>query len=379
MHYPWCELHDSSAHEKAKLALGREADVEGIRLQTGLHTSDGKEMGMGGDRMRIVVTDGFTLNPGDNPWDEIGRLGTLAVYDRTSPAELIERCRDGDILIVNKTQVREASMGKLPQLRYITVAATGYDCVDIEAAGRRGIPVSNVPVYGTDSVAQYVFSALLHLSHNISDHDAAVKGGEWARSPDWSFWKRPLVELAGKTLGIVGFGRIGRRVGELAHAFGMRVLAHDTYHGIEPGYTPFAWSEMEELFAASDFVSLHCPLTGDNRGFVNRALLGRMRPDAILINASRGPLVDEGDLAAALNAGGLAAAVVDVVAVEPIRPGNPLLSARNLVITPHLAWATREARKRLMGTTADNVRAFQAGAPRNVVNQAHLSARPPRG
>ncbi len=319
-------------------------------------------------RTQIVVTDGHTLNPGDNPWDELERMGDVSVYARTAPGELIERCREAEILVVNKTQVREAALGQLPRLKYVTVAATGYDCVDIAAAGRRGIPVSNVPVYGTDSVAQYVFSAVLNLAHNIGEHDAAVKAGEWARCPDWSFWKRPLWELAGKTLGIVGFGRIGRRVGELAHAFGMRVLAHDTFHGKDPGYAPFAWSEMAELFAAADVVTLHCPLTADNRGFVNRELLGRMRPHAVLINASRGPLVNEADLAAALNAGILAAAAVDVVAVEPVHPDNPLLSARNLVITPHLAWATLEARRRLMRTTTDNVRAFLAGTPQNVVN-----------
>jgi glycerate dehydrogenase len=325
-------------------------------------------------RMNIVVTDGYTLNPGDNPWDQIESLGALRVYDRTAPGELIDRCRDADILIVNKTLVREPSLEQMPSLRYITLTATGYDVVDVAAAGRRGIPVSNVPIYGTDSVAQYVFSAVLHLCHNISEHDAAVKAGEWTRNPDWSFWKRPLVELAGKTLGVVGFGRIGRRVGELAHLFGMSVLAYDTYRGAEPGYSPFAWSSLEDLFAGSDIVSLHCPLTKDNHAFVNRELLGLMRPSAILVNASRGPLVNEGDLAAALNAGKLAAAAVDVVSVEPIRPENPLLSARNLVITPHLAWATLEARQRLMTTTADNVRAFQAGAPQNVVNQSHLKA-----
>jgi len=323
-------------------------------------------------RMNIVVTDGFTLNPGDNPWDEIERLGTLTVYDRTAPGELIDRCRDADVLIVNKTQVREPSLEQLPSLRYITLSATGYDVVDVAAAGRRGIPVSNVPIYGTDSVAQYVFSAVLHLWHNISVHDEAVKAGEWTRNPDWSFWKRPLVELAGKTIGVVGFGRIGRRVGELAHAFGMSVLAYDTYRGADPGYAPFSWSSLEDLFAGSDIVSLHCPLTTDNYGFVNRRLLGYMGPSAILINAARGPLVNEGDLAAVLNEGKIAAAAVDVVAVEPIRPENPLLTARNLVITPHMAWATLEARKRLTAIIVDNLRAFQAGVSQNVVNQSHL-------
>jgi glycerate dehydrogenase len=322
--------------------------------------------------VHIVVTDGYTLNPGDNPWDAIGRMGKLTVHDRTAPGELIDRCRDAEILIVNKTQVREASMEQLPRLRYITMAATGYDCVDAAAAGRRGIPVSNVPVYGTDSVAQYVFSAILHVCHNIGVHDAAVRAGEWTRNPDWSFWKTPLTEIAGKTLGIVGFGRIGRRVGELAHAFGMKVLAYDAFRGADPAYAPFAWSTIEELFAGSDIVSLHCPLTADNRGFVDRRLLERMRPSAMLINASRGPLVNEGDLAAALNTGALAAAVLDVMAVEPIRPDNPLLAARNLAITPHLAWATLEARQRLMGTIAENIAAFLSGKPQNVVNLPSL-------
>ncbi len=325
-------------------------------------------------KMNIVVTDGFTLNPGDNPWHEIEKLGKLTIHERTAPGELMDRCRNADTLIVNKTQLREPSLEQLPALRYIAVTATGYDVVDVAAAGRRGIPVSNVPIYGTDSVAQYVFSAVLHLWHNISEHDQAVKSGEWAGSPDWSFWKRPLVELAGKTLGVVGFGRIGRRVGELAHAFGMKVLACKSHRGPDPDYSPFAWVSLEDLFADSDVVSLHCPLTAENRAFVNRNLLSRMRPDAILINASRGPLVNEEDLAAALNAGALAAAVADVVSADPIRPDNPLLSARNMVLTPHLAWAAREARQRLMAITAENVRAFLAGTPQNVVNRPHLES-----
>jgi glycerate dehydrogenase len=320
----------------------------------------------------IIVTDGFTLNPGDNPWSDIEQLGTLAVYDRTAPQELVPRCREADILIVNKTLVRLDAFAALPRLRFIAVSATGFDCVDVEAAGRRGIPVSNVPIYGTDSVAEYVFSAILHVWHNISGHDAAVKAGEWSRQPDWSFWKTPLIELRGKTIGIVGFGRIGRRVGELAHALGMNVLANDAFIGPEPGYLPFAWAGLAEVFSASDVVSLHCPLTTENHRFVNRGLLQRMKPTALFINASRGALVNEDDLAAALNAGCPAGAVVDVVSAEPIRPQNPLLSARNIVITPHLAWATREARQRLMGATAENVRAFLDGRPANVVNREYL-------
>lgn len=319
--------------------------------------------------INIVVTDGFTLNPGDNPWAEIEKLGALTVYERSSAAELIPRCRQADLLIVNKTPVRRECLLQLPRLRFIAVSATGFDCVDIEAAGRRGIPVSNVPFYGTDSVAQYVFSAILHVWHNIADHAASVKKGEWGGQPDWSFWKTPLIELRGKVLGIVGFGRIGRRVGELAHAFGMDVMACDTLRRSDPDYSPFNWAGVEELFAKSDVVSVHCPLTADNREFINRGLIGRMKPTALLINASRGQLVHEHDLAEALNLGIIAGAVLDVVSEEPIRPENPLLNARNILITPHLAWATREARQRLMGATVENVRAFLEGRPRNVVNR----------
>jgi glycerate dehydrogenase len=324
-------------------------------------------------RIPLVVTDGFTLNPGDNPWSEIGQLGALTVYDRTAPLELVPRCREADILIVNKTAVRADALAELPRLRFIAVSATGFDCVDVEAAGRNGIPVSNVPIYGTDSVAQYVFSAILHVWHNISGHDAAVKAGEWGRQTDWSFWKTPLIELRGKRMGIVGFGRIGRRVGELAHAFGMNVVAHDAIPGADPGFAPFAWASLEEVFSRSDVVSVHCPLTSQNLRFVNRDLLQRMKPTSLFINASRGSLVNEGDLAAALKAGRIAGAVVDVVSAEPVRPENPLLTAPNLVITPHLAWATREARQRLMRTTAENVRAFLAGRPQHLVNENWLA------
>jgi glycerate dehydrogenase len=221
-------------------------------------------------------------------------------------------------------------------------------------------------------VAQYVFAAVLHVWHNISGHDAAVKAGEWGRQSDWSFWKTPLIELRGQTMGIVGFGRIGRRVGELAHAFGMNVLAYDTFPGAHPGFTPFAWAVLEEVFSRSDVVSLHCPLTSENQRFVNRELLQRMKPTSLFINASRGSLVNEGDLAAALKAGWIAGAVVDVVSAEPIRPENPLLSAANIVMTPHLAWAAQQARQRLMRTTAENVQAFLEGRPQNLVNGRFL-------
>jgi glycerate dehydrogenase len=303
----------------------------------------------------------------------VAELGNLTVYERSMDDEIVERCREAKILVVNKTQIRETALAEMSRLKFIAVSATGFDCVDIEAAGKRGIAVSNVPVYGTDSVAQYVFSAILHLWHNIGVHDAAVKAGDWARQPDWSFWQTPLVELRDKTIGIIGLGRIGRRVGQLADAFGMRVLAHDPYPGDPPDYRNFAWSSLEDLFARSDVVTLHAPLTADNHRFVNRHLLERMKESAILINASRGGLVEENDLAEALNSGQLAGAAVDVVSAEPIAADNALLSAKNIAITPHLAWATREARKRLMLSTAENIRAFLEGTPRNIVNAVHLA------
>ena len=324
-------------------------------------------------KANIVITDGYTLNPGDNPWDELAALGNLTIYERLGIDEVAERCRKADILVVNKTRIRAGALAAMPRLKFIAVSATGFDCVDSEAAGKRGIAVSNVPVYGTDSVAQYVFSAILHCWHNIAVHDAAVKAGEWVRQPDWSFWKTPLVELRDKTIGIIGFGRIGRRVGQLADAFGMRVLAYDPDQKVAPNYRSFAWASLKEVFAEADVVTLHCPLTEDNQRLVNRALLARMKKTAILINAARGGLVDERNLAEALNSGNLAGAIVDVVSTEPIAADNPLLDAGNIVITPHLAWATREARRRLMSSTAENIKAFMAGKPQNVVNARFLA------
>jgi glycerate dehydrogenase len=324
-------------------------------------------------KVNIVVTDGYTLNPGDNPWDAVAELGNLTIHERLTVAEVADRCRQAEVLIVNKTRIRKAALAEMSMLRFIAVSATGFDCVDIEAAGKRGIAVSNVPVYGTDSVAQYVFSAILHLWHNIAVHDTAVKAGEWARQPDWSFWQTPLVELRDKTIGIIGFGRIGRRVGQLADAFGMRVLAYDPFPDNPPNYRAFSWSSLEDLFTQCDVVTLHAPLTDDNHRFVNRFLLERMKKSAILINASRGGLIEENDLAEALNSGQLAGAAVDVVSTESIAPDNPLLSAKNIAIKPHLAWATREARRRLMASTAENIRAFLDDAPQNLVNAMHLA------
>lgn len=317
--------------------------------------------------MRIVVLDGFTLNPGDNPWDDVAALGDLVVHERTAPDQIAARAEGAEILLTNKTPLSADTLSRLPALRFIGVLATGFNIVDTAAAKARGIPVSNVPVYGTDAVAQFVFALVLEHCHHIAHHAAAVKAGQWSERGDFCFWDFPLIELTGKTMGLVGFGRIGRRVGELATAFGMRVLAYDEYRGTPPPY-PVQWPELLELFTASDIVSLHCPQTADNAGMVNKALLARMKSAAYLINTSRGGLVNERDLAEALNAGRIAGAACDVVSVEPIRADNPLRSAKNITITPHIAWAALAARRRLMKTTADNIAAFLAGTPLNVVN-----------
>ena len=322
--------------------------------------------------MEIVVLDGYTLNPGDLSWDEIGKLGELAVYDRTAPNEIVERTRKAEIILTNKAPVSAITLEKLPDLKFITVMATGYDIVDIAAAGLQGIPVSNVPEYGTDSVAQFVFALLLELSHHVGTHQEAVKAGEWTASPDWCFWKSPQILLKGKKMGIVGFGRIGRRVGELTHAFGMEVMAFDPQSQESPAYAPFSWKSLREVFAEADVVTLHCPQTSDNVGFVNAELLDLMKRDAFFINAARGGLADEKALCEALNNGSIAAAAVDVVSIEPIRPDNPLLNAQNCLISPHIAWASLGARQTLMAETVKNIKAFISGNSINVVNKAFL-------
>lgn len=317
---------------------------------------------------KIVVLDGNRLNPGDNPWDEVAAYGTLKVYDWTEPHQVVERAKEADIILTNKSLVMRNSIERLPQLKYISVLATGYNSVDVQAARERNIPVSNVPVYGTDSVAQFVFALLLELCHHVGRHGAAVAAGEWERSGLWSYYKTPLIELASKTIAVVGFGRIGKRVGELAHAFGMNVLAVDMRKENPPDYKPFAFVTLEDAFRLADVVSLNCALTSENRGIVNQELLSTMKPSAFLINAARGPLITENDLADALNRGTIAGAALDVVSTEPIKADNPLLQAKNCIITPHIAWASLEARRRLMKTTAGNIGAFLNGKPQNVVN-----------
>jgi glycerate dehydrogenase len=315
----------------------------------------------------IVILDGYTLNPGDLDWSSLEALGELTVYDRT-PAELtLERAAGADVLLTNKTPLPRAVIEGLPGLKYIGVLATGYNVVDIAAAKERGIPVTNVPGYGTTAVAQHVFALLLELTQRTGLHSDSVRAGDWAKSVDWCYWRTPLVELAGLAMGIVGYGAIGRRVAGIAQAFGMNVLAATrTARADESGVS---FTGVDDLFQRADVVSLHCPLTPETQGMVNAARLATMKPTAFLINTGRGPLIVEQDLADALRNAQLAGAAVDVLSTEPPAADNPLLAAPHCLITPHLAWAAKASRQRLMDAVTENVRAFLAGAPVNVVNR----------
>lgn len=317
--------------------------------------------------MNIVVLDGQTLNPGDNPWREIERLGNLTVHSRTRPDQVVTRCLQAEIIVTNKVVLDAAVINQLPAARMIAVTATGYNVVDVLAASKRDIPVSNVPVYGTDSVAQHVFAGLLSFIHRPELHHAAIRAGEWEKSGNFSFWKSPVFELVGKTMGIVGFGRIGKATAKLAAAFGMKVAAIARSPEGQSQVAGVQWLTLQKLFEVSDVVSLHCPLNECNAGFVDQDLIGRMKRTALLINTARGGLINESDLAAALNAGQIAGAILDVASQEPISPDNPLLHARNCLLTPHMAWTAIEARKRLMTVTARNIAAFLAGNPINIV------------
>ena len=317
--------------------------------------------------MKIVYTDAHTLNPGDLDWAPIQSLGDVTLYDRTRPDELVERVKDAQLVLVNKVKLTRETLSQLPNLRYIGVTATGYDIIDVAAARQQGIIVTNVKGYSTDSVAQLTFALLLELTHRAGRHSDSVQSGEWAASPDFSYWKSPLVELAGKTLGLVGYGDIGRRVASIGKAFGMNVLVHRRSTKAEPREN-ISLVDRETLFRQSDVVSLHCPATADTIGFVNRALLSRMKQTAWLLNTSRGSLLNEADVADALNTGLIAGAGLDVLAIEPPVPNNPLITAKNCIITPHIAWASFEARQRLMHLVADNIRAFLAGSPINTVS-----------
>lgn len=317
--------------------------------------------------MKIVVLDGHTLNPGDLSWDELRSLGECDLHDRTPSAEVVKRATGAEIVLTNKTVLTREHISALPALRCIGVLATGHNCVDSAAARERGIPVCNVPAYGTRSVAQMTLALLLELCHRAGHHARTVSEGRWSASADWCYWDFPLVELDGLTLGVVGFGRIGQAVAELGRAFGMIVVAHTrTPPPTAPAWVKFI--ELEKLFRESDVISLHCPLTPQTQQLVNAECLAWMKPSAFLLNTSRGPLVDEPALAAALNAGRIAGAGLDVLSTEPPPAGNPLFSAKNCIITPHIAWASRSARERLMRVAVANVRAFLAGTPQNVVN-----------
>jgi len=320
--------------------------------------------------MKITVLDGYTLNPGDNAWQPVEALGELTVYDRTAADQIMERSQDADILLTNKTPLDANTLARLPQLKFIGVMATGVNVVDLEAATRHNIPVSNVPEYSTESVAQHVLAVMLSMNHRPMDHSHAVYEGRWEKAGDFCFWLSPIHELAGKTLGVVGYGRIGRRVCELAAAFNMNVLAHNpTYRNkTRLDYMRFDWCSLEQIFRESDYVSLHCPLTAENQGLVDGKLIALMKPTAVLINTSRGGLINEKALADALREHKISGACLDVVSQEPITPENPLLSAPNCLITPHNAWSTLESRQRLMQKTAENVEAFLSGHPINQVN-----------
>ncbi|WP_461210671.1 D-2-hydroxyacid dehydrogenase [Desulfocurvus sp. DL9XJH121] len=321
------------------------------------------------DRPRIVVMDGFNLNPGDNPWDEVAALGELTVHQRTAASEVLERATGADVVLTNKVVIPGDVIKALPDLKFVSLLSTGYDRVDIRVAAERGIPVCNVPAYSTTTVAQFAFALILGLNHRVADHDRGLREGLWHKGGlNWGFWNAPQVELAGQTMGVVGFGDIGSRVAELAHAFGMRVLAYAPRPKPAPWYKPFGFVSLEELFEQSDVVSLHCPLTADNAGFVNASLIDRMKSDAIIVNTARGALINEDDLLAALTAKRIRGAGLDVVAKEPMVADHPFLKLDNCLLTPHMAWGSLAARQRLMHQTAENIKAWMAGAPVNVVN-----------
>jgi glycerate dehydrogenase len=318
--------------------------------------------------MKIVVLDGYCLNPGDLTWDPLRELGEIEVHDRTPPAVIVPRAAGAAAVFTNKTPLSRETLTALPDLRFIGVLATGYNVVDTAAARERGITVTNIPAYGTQSVGQHAIALLLEFTNRVAAHAAASRAGAWSRNPDWSYSAAPLMELEGKTLGIVGFGRIGQQTGRIAHALGMKVTAHDSNMNQGPTDYPFAWISLKGLLEESDVVSLHCPLFPETKGLINAQTLRRMKRSAILINTSRGPLIEDQALADALNEGVIAGAALDVLSEEPPSFDNPLLTARNCIVTPHIAWATREARERLLGMAVENLRAWLRGTPVNSVN-----------
>ena len=321
--------------------------------------------------MKIVVLDGYTENPGDLSWDELAKLGDLTVYDRTpvnDEAEIIRRIGDAEMVYTNKTPISRRVIDACPNMKFISMLATGYNVVDYAYAKEKGIPVTNVPTYGTASVSQFSIALLLEVCHHIGHHDASVHAGNWAKSIDWCYWDYPLIELDGKTIGIIGFGRIGQSEGRIAKAMGMKVLAYDLYPN-DSGRAIADYVSLDELYAKADVISLHCNLTPENTCMINKDSIAKMKDGVILINNARGQLINEQDVADALNSGKMGAAGLDVVYTEPIREDNPLLKAKNCIITPHISWAPKESRQRIMDCAVENAKAYIAGSPINVVNK----------
>lgn len=317
--------------------------------------------------MKIVVLDGYTENPGDLSWNGLESLGELTVYDRTQPDEIAARIRGAGAVYVNKVALDRETIFSAPDLKFIGVLATGYNVVDIAAARERGIAVCNIPTYGTAAVGQFAIAMLLEICHHVAHHSDAVHAGRWEQNADWCFWDYPLIELAGKTMGIIGFGRIGQTTGRIARALGMNVIAYDEYES-GAGRALAEYTALDALFTRSDVIALHCPLLPSTQGIINRENIAKMKDGVIILNNARGPLIVEQDLADALNSGKVYAAGLDVVSTEPIRGDNPLLKAKNCLITPHISWAPKESRQRLMEIAADNLRRFLEGSPVNVVN-----------
>lgn len=318
--------------------------------------------------MKIVILDGYTENPGDLSWEGFEKFGELTVYDRTPADKIAERMVGAEAVIINKTPLSAETIAGCPTLKYIGVLATGYNVVDIKAAKERGIPVCNIPTYGTAAVGQFAIALLLEICHHIGEHSQSVHNGDWEKSVDWCYWNYPLIELDGKTMGIIGYGRIGQATGRIAQALGMKILAYDQYQNKALESDTMKYVELEELLTKSDVISLHCPLFESTQGIINKDTIAKMKDGVIILNNSRGPLIVEQDLADALNSGKVAGAGVDVVSTEPIHGDNPLLKAKNCIITPHISWAPKESRQRLMDIAVDNLAKFVAGTPQNVVN-----------
>ena len=315
--------------------------------------------------MKIVILDGYTENPGDLSWDGFEALGELTVYDRTPLDKIIERIGNAEVVYTNKTPITRETIESCPNIKFIGMLSTGYNVVDVEAAKEHGVPVSNIPTYGTAAVGQFAIALLLEICHHIGHHNKAVHDGKWQNNIDWCFWDYPLIELAGKTMGIIGYGRIGQTTARIAKALGMDVIAYDT--NASAGTEEYV--SIDELYKRADVISLHCPLFPSTEGIINKDSISQMKDGVIIINTSRGPLIVEKDLADALNSGKVYAAGVDVVSSEPISADNPLLTAKNCFITPHIAWASKESRQRLMDIAVSNLSAYLAGHPENVVNK----------